>query len=179
MIATAAKTHVGKIRVNLYVHGLTGIKEQRRRLLLRQVAAGMGLSGIKLKPRQICHDQPSKKPLVRVYVRLHDSPRQPVGVIGLVQVLAQVIGEAGPWYGAGAEAVQMTGGHLAVDQHETPCPQVLDQRGKTDLGRVVCAAEHGFAKKQLPHGEAVEASYEHAVLPYFNTVGMPPAVQRS
>ncbi len=57
MIAAAAKAHVRQVRIDLYVHWLAGVQEQGRRLLLGQVTAGVGLSGIKLQPCQLCHDR--------------------------------------------------------------------------------------------------------------------------
>ena len=59
MVATAPKTHLGQIGINLHIHRLTGVEEQRGGLFVRQVAASVRLSGIKLQTRQLGHDEPS------------------------------------------------------------------------------------------------------------------------
>jgi hypothetical protein len=59
VIATAPESHFRQVGIDVHIHRLTWIEKQRRRLFFGQVAARMGLSGIKLQSRQLSHDQPS------------------------------------------------------------------------------------------------------------------------
>src|SRR3979490_2247336 len=60
MVATASKAHFRQVSVDINVHGLARVEEQRRSLFGGQVAARVGLSGIKLQSRQLGHGQPSR-----------------------------------------------------------------------------------------------------------------------
>ncbi len=73
--------------------------------------------------------------------------------------------------------MQVIVGHLAVDQHKTPGLQLARQCRKAEFGRVVRAAEHGLAKKQLAHRQTVQAAHQLAVVPYFHRVGVAALVQ--
>ena len=92
-------------------------------------------------------------------------------------MVAQEAGEFTAWYGAGAEAVQVIIGHLAVDQDKTPGLQLAGQRGKAELGGIVGAAEHRFAKKQLAHCQAIQAADQRAVIPHFYRMRVAALVQ--
>jgi hypothetical protein len=59
MIAAATKTHFRQVCIDMHIHGLARVEEQGRGLLLGQITARVGLSGIKLQTRQLGHDQPS------------------------------------------------------------------------------------------------------------------------
>ncbi|MNT06565.1 hypothetical protein D3C72_1412360 [compost metagenome] len=89
----------------------------------------------------------------------------------MVQVALQVVGEGRPGNGPGAQAMQVVGRHLAVDQDKAGLLQVLDQGHETYLGGVVGAAEHRLAEKQPAHGQAVQAAHQFTVLAYFNRMG--------
>jgi len=60
VVATAAKAHFGQVGIDLHIHRLAGIEEQRGGLFVGQVAANVRLSGIKLQARQLGHDWPSE-----------------------------------------------------------------------------------------------------------------------
>ncbi len=83
----------------------------------------------------------------------------------------QVLGERGARYGPGAEVVQVLRGHLAIDEREAPFMQLAHQGGETDFRGVVGATEHGFAKEQLPHGQAIEAADQLVIEPDLDRVG--------
>ncbi|MNN68746.1 hypothetical protein D3C81_1844790 [compost metagenome] len=71
----------------------------------------------------------------------------------------------------------MVGRHLAVDQHKARLLQMLDQGHEADLGGIVGAAEHRLAEKQPPHGQAVQAAHQFAVVAHLHRVGDTAPVQ--
>lgn len=56
VVAATTKAHFRQVCVDMHIHGLARIEEQRRGLLLRQVTARVGLSGIELQTRQLGHE---------------------------------------------------------------------------------------------------------------------------
>ena len=77
----------------------------------------------------------------------------------------QEVSEDAARYAAGTQAVQVIIGHLAIDQHKSPGLQLPGQCGEAEFGGVVGAAEHGLAKKQLAHRQAIQATYQFALVP--------------
>ncbi|MNM72005.1 hypothetical protein D3C81_836890 [compost metagenome] len=134
VIAAAPKAHFRQVCVDIYIHRLARVEKQRGGLLVWQVAAGMGLSGIKLQPRQLCHDQPLGR-CFRIKCKPAGKTRlaNPAGAVGLLDITLQVVGKACARNGSGTEAVQVIGRHLAVNQDKTGLLQVLDQGDEADL----------------------------------------------
>ncbi len=69
---------------------------------------------------------------------------------------------------ARAQAGEVRGFHLAVDQAESPALQLPRQPHQRDLGGVGFAAEHGFAVEHAADRHAVETADQLAVAPGFH-----------
>ena len=77
-----------------------------------------------------------------------------------------------------AQAAQVPGGLLAVDQGKAVGGQQVHQCGEGALGGVGPAGEHGLAKEHAADGDAIEAGNELAVFTDLQGVGQPSLVQR-
>jgi len=66
----------------------------------------------------------------------------------------------------------MLGGHLRVDEVETPAFKFLDQRGQGDLRGIRVAMKHRLAEKRFAQGHTVEPADQCTVEPGLDGVGV-------
>lgn len=177
MVAAAAEADLRQRGVQLRVHGLAGIEEQGGCLLLGQVAARVRLRRVELQSGEFGHGELQQGPISKFMPGTETRLKIQVAGRRLVAIALQVVGEFPPADGAGAQAVQVAGRHLAVDEDEAGVAQMADQRDEADLGSVVGAAEHRFAEEQPAHGQAVEAADQLSLLPDLHGVGNSAQVQ--
>src|ERR1700742_3647174 len=65
---------------------------------------------------------------------------------------------------AGSQSGQMGARDLTVDELDVAPATLLDQACQRDLGGVALDAEHGFAEKDLPQLDSVQAAHQHALM---------------
>ncbi len=71
----------------------------------------------------------------------------------------------------GAEAQQVGGAPLRVEEGEAALAEAVDEGDEGDLGGVADAVEHGLAEKGAADGDAIEAAGEVTFVPGFDGVG--------
>src|SRR5690606_25804039 len=91
------------------------------------------------------------------------SPR--LDASGLGAELLQQLQETLPRYVDGAEARQMRGGDLAVDQADIPGAQIRDRGDERGFRRIRDPSEHRFAEEDPADRDAVQSARELAVAP--------------
>ena len=67
-----------------------------------------------------------------------------------------------------AEACQMRGVDLAIDQANIPGPELTNQPGKGDFGSIRDPAEHGFTKEYPAYCDAIQAANQPVFKPAFH-----------
>ena len=77
----------------------------------------------------------------------------------------------------GAEAAQMLGHELAIEQAKAALDQPRHEMDQRHLRGVALAAEHAFAEEGRAHRDAVEAADQPAVDPALDAVGVAAPVQ--
>jgi len=61
-----------------------------------------------------------------------------------------------------AEAEQVSGGELRIQQHEPAVPQARDQMGQRDFRRIGDAGEHALPKERAFEAHAVKPAHKLA-----------------
>src|SRR5690554_2499177 len=80
----------------------------------------------------------------------------PAGGNLLVAELAQCSDKVFPGNGMGAQAFQVIGRHLTINQLAAALLKVTNQRDEAGFRSVVAAAEHGLTEKNLAQCNAME-----------------------
>ena len=80
------------------------------------------------------------------------------------------LGECRTGDGRGAEAFQVVGGHLAVDQLATALLQGSDQADEAGFRGIAPAAEHGLAEEHPTQGNAIESAHQLVAFPDLHRV---------
>src|SRR3546814_20469324 len=78
----------------------------------------------------------------------------------------------------GAEAAEVPGDELRVDEGEAAGTQPGDEMDERDLAGVAGAAEHAFAEEDAAQRDPVETADQHTPLPPFTPVRTAPLDQR-
>ena len=78
-----------------------------------------------------------------------------------------------------AEAAQMVGHELAVEQPVAADPQPRHQPGERHLGRVAPGREHALAEEGGAEADSVEAAGELALVPAFDRMGVAAGVEEA
>jgi len=71
----------------------------------------------------------------------------------------------------GAQAQQVPGEDLAVDERKAPAVEEAAEVHKGHLGSVVDAGEHGFTEEDSADGDAIQPAGECVILPDFDGSG--------
>src|SRR5690606_20576448 len=77
----------------------------------------------------------------------------------------------------GAEARQMRGDELRVEEREATGAQPRDEMNQRDLGGVAFPVEHALAEERTAEPDTVEPADKLAVTPGFDGMAMPDLVQ--
>ena len=96
---------------------------------------------------------------------------------GWSRTFGQQVEELGPWQVAGAEAGQVGGDHLDVDQAAAGLGQAGGQVDQGDLGGVGGQVEHGLAGEHPADRDPVQAPDQLAARPHLQAVGVAEVVQ--
>src|SRR5690606_26288422 len=104
----------------------------------------------------------------RIEGRLVEAPGAASG--GPVDAVLEPGEEFGQLDLAGAEALEVLGVDLAVDEGESPRAQLLHQRRERELGGVGAVGEHALAEEHRAERHAVEAADHGVALPGLDRV---------
>ena len=77
----------------------------------------------------------------------------------------------------GAQALQVVGMHLAIQQPETALMQRRAQSGERRLGGIGAPAEHGFPEKDLAYDDAIQSPRQPFIIPTLHGQGLAEIMQ--